>query len=246
MLNLFAKVKILLTAGLLILALGSPTWSWKSAGPQEAIFFADPKFKGESLTVRLEPGLRHRLFPVLGNLDKKISSILMGENVKVFVFTKSGLTGAMREYTYTVAENMPDDDQIGSLLVCHRDEPPQGVLGIRKRISEVKSPASRPWHYITGQGIFFPLPEAGQESETRFPRLPEGWGTNLRYLHVPLGVEVTIWKGHDFSGERFSLPPSGQETRTFFDLEELGFYHPKKSPPGNLASLIVRARSSPK
>lgn len=244
--NLLGKVKLFLQSGLLVLACSSPTWGWTPAAPHEAIFFADPKFKGESLIVRLEPGRRHRLYPELGSLHKEISSILVGEKVKVYVFTKTGFGGAVRIYLDTIAENMPDDDAIASLLVCPRDGPPQGVLGIRKRISEVKSPASRPWHYITGQGIFFPLPESRQETEARFPALADGWGPTLRYLYVSPGLEATVFKGQDFTGESISLPPPGDRSKTFFDLEVLGFYDPKRSPPGSLGSLILQARDRPK
>jgi hypothetical protein len=158
----------MIQAVLILLFFCSHALAWMPAAPNEAIFFADADFQGASLTLRLQPGIRHRLMPGLGELDKKISSIVVGDKVKVFVFTNLNFGGAVREYVYTVAANMPDDDQISSLIVCPREEPPQGVLFIQKRLREIKNLPKSSWHYITGKGIFFPLPESDKETTAKF------------------------------------------------------------------------------
>jgi hypothetical protein len=239
-------LKMIMQTGLIIVLAGSPALGWVPAAPDEAIFFEDANFTGESLALRLQPGIRHRLMPGLGGMDKKISSIIVGEKVKVLAFTNPDFGGGVREYVYTIAENMPDDDQIASLIVCPTEEPPQGVLFIQKRISEVKTPSQRPWHYITGKGIFFPLPESERESEAKFPRLAGDWNNKVRYIYVAPAVEADLFENPEFSGRPLSLPGPEAGQQTVFDLNTFGFYNPKKSPPGVISSLIVRTRGSSK
>lgn len=141
---------------------------------------------------------------------------------------------------------MPDDDQISSLIICPKEAPPQGVLFIHKRISEVKAPSRRQWNYITGKGSYFPLPESVKESEARFPQLGSDWNDKVRYVYVAPTAEVELFEDPGFGGRSLSLPypKSGQET--FFDLSSFGFYDLKKSPPGFISSLMVRTRESSK
>jgi hypothetical protein len=239
-------LKLMMLIGLISLLASSPVLGWVPAAPDEAIFFEDANFKGESMALRLQPGIRHRLMPALGKLDRKISSVIVGEKVKVFVFTNPDFGGAMREYVFTVAENMPDDDKIASIIVCPKEEPPQGVLFIQKRSSEVKTPSQRPWHYITGKGIFFPLPEAEKESEAKFPRLAKEWNNKVRYVYVSPAVETDLFDEAEFSGPSLSLPYPEAGQQTVFDLISFGFYDPKKTPPGVISSLTVRTRGSSK
>lgn len=234
----------IISAGLLLLLAAAPAMAAVSAAPDEAIFFADPNYRGKSLSVRLEPGVRHKLLPHLGGLAKDISSMIIGKNVKVMVFTSPDFGGAVREYRQSIAEGMPDDDQISSLLVCPEESVPQGVLLIQKRIGEVKKTSRRAWSYITGEGRFFPLPEAATESESRFPQLTADWCDQVRFVYVAPGVETELFADPEFGGRSLTLPGPEADHRSFFDLTSLGFYDPKKKPPGVISSLLVRARSS--
>jgi hypothetical protein len=238
---LFTAPRILITAGLVFLLGTVPAWAWTNAAPNEAIFFDLPDFQGPSLTVRLEPGRRQALKPALGAMDKKISSLIMGEKVKALVFTNPDFRGAIRIYDYTISEHMPDDDEISSIIVCSKEEPPQGVMFIQKRIGEMKTSSERPWHYVTGKGIFFPLPESLQEHEARFPAVAEDW-QKVRYVYVSPAAEADLFKGSDFKGDVLSLPGPGGGQQSVFDLSRFGFYDPKKSPAGIVSSLIVRTK----
>jgi hypothetical protein len=180
--------------------------------------------------------------PRLGGLDKKISSLFVGDNVKILAFTEPDFRGGVREYRNTIAEAMPDDDQISSLIVGPRGVPPHGVLFIHKRLSAVKAPAHGAWHYITGKGSFFPLPESERESDARFPQVPAEWDDRVRYVYVSPTVAVELFADPGLQGRSLSLPPPDRGQETVFDLRAFGFYDPKKSPPGIVSSLIVRTR----
>lgn len=227
---------------ILLLALPGAVGAWETAAPEEAVFFADANFQGASLKLSLQPGSRHRLLPTLEDLDKKISSLRLGENVKAIAFTQPHFGGAARVYLYTMAEEMPDDDQIASLIVCPKNEPPQGVLFIQKRLSEVKAPAPRQWHYLTGRGVFFPLPESKQEVEAGFAQVGPEWNDQVRFVYVAPGVETELFVDPEFKGSSLSLPPPVKGTQTVFDLSQYGFYNPKKKPAGVISSLKVKAR----
>lgn len=235
-------MRVGIQVGLIILFFSTYSFAWVPAAPNEAIFFADANFQGESLTLRLQPGIRHRLMPGLGGLDKKISSIIVGDTVKVLVFTNWDFEGAVREYVYTIAANLPDDDQISSLIVCPKEEPPQGVLFIQKRLSELKNLPQRSWNYITGKGIFFPLPESEKEPQAKFPRMAGDWDGRARYVYISPAVEVELFDGPEFTGRSLSLPVPGSGQQTVFDLSSFGFSDPKKSPPTAISSLVVRTR----
>jgi hypothetical protein len=231
--------RVIIHAGIILLLFSARALAWTNAAPNEAIFFDDPNFQGPSLVVRLEPGMRQALKPVLGALDKKISSMVIGENVKVLVFTNPAFRGAVRMYDYTIAEKMPDDDHISSIIVCPKEISPQGVLFIQKRISEIKTSAKRPWHYITGKGVFFPMPESARESEAKFPLVAPDWD-KVRYVYVAPGVEATLFSNPNFSGKSLSLPCADCGPQTVYDLQSFGFYDAGKSP-GGVSSLSVRA-----
>ncbi len=225
-----------------LLFLSSQALAWVQAASNEAIFFEDTNFRGASLTLRLEPGRRHTLVPRLEGMDKKISSLIMGDNVKVLAFTEPDLKGGVMDYRYTIAKGMPDDDQISSLIVGPRDAPPQGVLFIHKRLSEVKAPADGAWHRVTGKGSFFPLPESERDLEARFPQVPAEWDDKVRYVYVSPTAAVELFEDPGLRGRSLSLPPPNAVRQAVFDLRGFGFYDPQKSPPGVISSLIVRTR----
>ena len=232
--------RMVISAAIMVLffSLPAPARTLEAA-PNEAIFFDAPEFHGPSLTVRLEPGMRQALKPVLGALDNKISSMVVGENVKVLVFTDPTFRGAVRMYDYTIADNMPDNDDISSIIVGPKEVSPQGVLFIQKRTSEIKTSAKRPWHYITGKGIFFPLPESAGESEAAFPGVTADWG-KARHVSVAPGVGAELYRQPDFKGKSLSLPCADCGQQTVFDLQTFGFFEAGKST-GGISSLRVRA-----
>jgi len=241
--SLMISMRMILQAGLIILLFYSKALAWTNAAPNEAIFFDEPDFQGPSLTVRLEPGMRQVLKPELGELGKKISSLIVGEKVKVLVFTAVGFRGAVRMYPYTIAENMPDNDQISSLIVCSKEDPPQGVLFIQKRLSEIKTSSARPWHYITGQGIFFPLPESARETESAYPLVSPG-SDKVRYVYVSPGAEAKLFTESEFKGKSLSLPSPNSGPQTVFDLSTFGFFDVSKSPSGVISSVKVVAQAT--
>ncbi len=124
-------------------------------------------------------------------------------------------------------------------IVCPKEASPQGVLFIQKRISEIKTSSKRPWHYITGKGIFFPLPESARESEAKFPLVSPDWN-QVRYVYVSPGVEAEFFSDPDFQGRSLSLPCADCGPQPVFDLQTFGFYDARKSP-GVISSLSVRA-----
>jgi hypothetical protein len=240
--NFMVTIGTIFQTALTLLFLSSQALAWVQAAPNEAIFFEDTNFRGASLTLRLEPGKRHILLSHLKGLDKKISSLIVGDNVKVLAFTEPEFRGGAMEYRYTIAKAMPDDDQISSLIVGPKGAPPCGVLFIHKRLSEVKAPARRAWHYITGKGSFFPLPESERELDARFPQVPAEWDDRVRYVYVSPIVAVELFEDPGLHGRSLTLPPPDGGQGAVFDLRALGFYDPKKTPAGVISSLIVRTR----
>jgi hypothetical protein len=226
----------------ILLFLSSQALAWVQAAPNEAIFFEDPNFKGASLTLRLEPGKRHTLRSRLGGLDKKISSLIVGDNVKVLAFTEPDFKGGVMGYRNTIAGGMPDDDQISSLIVGPKGVPPSGVLFIYKRLSEAKASTRWAWHYITGKGSFFPLPESEPKLDARFAKVPAEWDDRVRYVYVSPTVAVELFEDPGLRGRSLSLPPPHSGQQAVFDLRAFGFYDPQKSPAGIVSSLIVRTR----
>jgi hypothetical protein len=233
----------IIAAGLILILSSSLALAWTDVAPNEAVFFDNPDFHGPSLTVRLEPGMRQVLKPELGGLDKKFSSIILGENVKVLVFTGAGFRGAIRLYMHTIPEHMPDNDQISSLILCSKEDPPQGVLFIQKRLSETKTSSPRPWHYITGQGIFFPLPETAKEKESAYSLVSPDWH-KVRYVYVSPGVEAKLFTDPEFKGRSLVLPCADCGPQGVFDLNRFGFLNAKESASGGISSLVVRAKDT--
>ena len=223
----------------ILLFLSSHALAWVQAAPNEAIFFEDTNFGGASLALRLEPGRRHTLLSRLRGLDKKISSLVVGDNVKVLAFTEPDF-----KFPQTWRSNIavPDDDQISSLMVCPRGEPPYGVLFIHKRLSKAKASARRAWTQITGKGSFFPLPESERELEAGFPQVPAEWDDRVRYVYVSPNVAVELFEDPGLQGRSLSLPPPNGGQQIVFDLRGFGFYNPQKSSAGVVSSLIVRTR----
>ncbi len=69
----------------------SSIWA-QPVAPSEVNVFERVNFIGQSLSFKLEPGIRHKLVWNLDDLNDKISSILVGSdvNVKVFELVKAG------------------------------------------------------------------------------------------------------------------------------------------------------------
>lgn len=60
----------------------------QGVAPNEVRVFRHPDFMGDSATYFLEDGMRHKLINFLGDLDNSISSILIGSDVAVMVFSE--------------------------------------------------------------------------------------------------------------------------------------------------------------
>ncbi len=235
--------------GILALMPASPAYAQQPL-PNEVIVYEDIDYTGAHISWKLEPGMRQKLVPYVGeDLDNKVSSIRVGSDVGVAVFQDASYGGgfACFEMTQTASQEPADfefegfDNMISSLIIFAKPmKGPQGVF-LGASISNL----------LFGGGLkgrFFPLPELMNQASAKYPVLGPEWDNFFDFGTFDLGtfnpalkpadyggyVEVVLYDQYSFGGKSITLPwkdsgglfplfglPSGEEG--IFELANYDF-----------------------
>ncbi len=177
----------------------------QSVAPNEVQVFEHPDFIGDSASLKVESGMRHKLVPYLASLDNAITSILVGSDVAVMAFDGSSFESILPTSTLDETRRvLPDNwnDCISSLVVFWKKDfgelmynrDPLGIYLI-KMISGNR-----------GDFKFVPLPEDPQDIESRHALLTAGWDDQVSEIIMGRKVEVTLFEDTKFQGESLYLP----------------------------------------
>ncbi|MCJ7444931.1 MAG: hypothetical protein MUO26_10445 [Methanotrichaceae archaeon] len=169
--------------------------------PNEVIVWVDAGFHGDSYSMTLEPGMRHRLvhgFP--GWLNDAISSIEVGSNVKAAVYRRSYFSGNSRVFGDSVSYAGDYwNDAISSIVIFPKEQAdPSGVI-----LSDTA------FNTITGYepvSEFFPLPENLNDKEALYPILFDDINNNAEYVLIQGdNIEAELFKDINFEPRDRSL-----------------------------------------
>ena len=215
----------------------------QSVGPNQVIVFQHNDFVGKSKPFTLEAGMRHKLVPTLGDFNDKVSSILVGENVKVRVFKHVHFTGKDRDFT--TVKRLSDfkefdalfqhgdlNDWISSMIIYPRSKKsPAGVSltrgtwvwGTRTKIGD---------NYLHQ---FFPLPEQKTQDRAEFPSFSDYMNDKAEYLYLKGDVIVRVFEHANFKGQPLPFPGAGpSQDKSDYNLETYQFKN-------KISSLTIQA-----
>ncbi len=206
----------------------------QGVGPNQVIIFEHNDFVGKSKPFTLEPGMRHKLVPKLGNFNDKVSSILVGKNVKVWVYKHADFKG-ITTYIAASAKKLSKHNWIfiakNATVILEEDindKVSSMIIFPRHRIHPVGI-------NLSGKGTqFFPLPENKTEDKAMFPDLTDYMNDKADELDLYGNVVVTVYKHNDFKEPSLKFPGAGpsQDKSHYY----LGTYQFKNK----ISSLIVQ------
>lgn len=222
----------------LLLLLAIPVFG-QGVGPNQVIIFEHNDFVGKSMSFTLEPGMRHKLVRNLGNLNDKVSSMLVGENVKVRVSKHVDFKGHHTTITDSSKQLSKDswfkggnwasrediNDKISSMIIFpqNRNFGPAGVL-IRNKTSDIYEDR---WQLC-------PLPELKTEDIAKFPDLTDYMNDKTDFITLYGNVVVTVYEHNNFKGASLKFPGEGpSQDKSYYKLETYQF-------KDKISSLIVQ------
>jgi hypothetical protein len=189
--------------------------------PNEVRVFRHPDFMGDSATYILQDEMRHKLVASLGDLDNSISSILIGSDVAVMVFSESGFNNILPGVLYNGKMLFPEkmslkgfsgewNDSISSLVVFRMRDFGQmrynrDPWGIYLLVSSALKKQGHNWIR------FIPLPESQKEIEARHALLGVEWDNKTDYVFLHRQLEVTLYDLPKFQGNPLHLPGAAPE-----------------------------------
>jgi len=243
-------VRVAITTAWVLLVVTTGAAQLPPVHPYEVVLCEHVDYVGECRHFEVEPWMRHRLVPTLGDFNDKASSIRVGAKVTVRFFQHADYQGADRTATADVP-NLADwkytsnpalffkqddfNDKVSSLIVIRKDHPESGGgLDVGSRIN------------LDGQAEegFFPLPERASENEARYPTVPSATNDEADCVGLVHGVEADLFEHAGFKGKRIPLPgvkkasgganPGCHAAGFTFDLSDYGMDE-------KVSSIIVRA-----
>jgi hypothetical protein len=197
----------------------------QGVGPNQVIICEHNDFIGKSMSFSLESGMRHKLVPKLGNLNDKVSSILVGGNVKVIVFKHVDFKGHFETIETSskqlsknywskgggypsASENI--NDKISSMIIFPRHrEHPAGVVMYNETSG-----------FTEYRRQYFPLPELKTEDRAKFPDLTDYINDKSDRLILRGNVAATVYEHNDFKGASLKFPGAGPSTEKIFGKEQ--------------------------
>ncbi len=200
--------------------------------PNEVKVFEHDDFVGQSLSFSLEPGMRHKLVWSLGDMDDRISSILVGANVEVMVFNHGNFADTWTTFTankYSIGkqDSIYDDDidwndTISSLIVYPKQEK-DFVMNIPSDVYGVFM--SNEGNLFRSSKIrFFPMPEQTSVTEAKFASFGEDMNDVFDTVLLHKKIEVTLFEDVDFKGKSLYLPGGYLESdKHLFELDDYEF-----------------------
>jgi hypothetical protein len=225
----------------LLLLIAIPAFG-QDVGPNQVIIFEHNDFVGKSVSFTLEPGMRQKLVPKLLNFNDKVSSILVGKNVKVMVFKHVDFKGKYRVFRTVnrlsefkefdaLFQQGDMNDWISSMIIFPSTRyTPAGVVlehdtwdwGDRTKIGD------------NFRAQYFPLSENKTEDKAKFSDLTDYMNDQAEYIRLNGNVVVTVYEHNDFKGSSLKFPGEGpSQDKSYYKLETYQF-------KDKISSLIVQ------
>jgi len=226
----------------LLMLLVSPVFA-QGVSPNQVIVFQHNDFVGKSLSFTLGPNMRHKLVPTLGDFNDKISSILVGENVKVRVFKHVHFTGKHKDFTTVdrlskfsefdaLFQHGDLNDWISSMIIYPRSKKNPAGVGLQRDqwIWGTRTKIGDNYRYK-----FFPLPELKTEGWAKFPSFSDYTNDETEYLQLLGDVVVTVYEHANFKGASLKFPGAGpSQDKSFYNLQTYQFKN-------KISSLTIQA-----
>lgn len=224
----------------LLMLLVSPVFA-QGVSPNQVIVFQHNDFVGKSMSFTLGPNMRHKLVPTLGDFNDKISSILVGENVKVqvykhvhfkgreFIFDKSvSRLSPIKEYTSGIGKS-DINDWISSMIIYPASKKyPVGVS-----LSGGSPNSDRTFDTYIRQ--FCPLPELKTEGWAKFPSFTDYMNDKAENLGLSGDVVVTVYEHANFKEPKLKFPGAGpSQDKSGYKLQTYQFKN-------KISSLTIQA-----
>jgi len=168
-------------------------------------------FVGTCSTFKVEPWMRHKLVPNLGDFNDMASSIRVGSKVSVKIFQHANYQGGDRiikadlsdlgtiDYlsNATFRTRTSFNDKVSSLIVIPEGRPQAGGgLEIGSRINLDGQP----------EGGFFPLPESASENVAEYPVIGDYVNDEADCVGLEHGVTADLYEHSHFKGQNLRLP----------------------------------------
>ncbi len=193
-------------------------------GPNEVIVYEHAEFAGAHRSWKLEPGMRQKLVPYVGNdVNDRISAIQVGSDVGVAVFHDADFCGAY--YFFDSSQSAISEsemfsqgfnDVVSSLIIYPKGTP--GPLGVF---------LSAPWKAVR----FFPLPEEMNQVSSKYPSVGDEWNDLFEHAFIVPDPTLSTYGGHveavlyelaNFGGKCITIPgPAGGKNT--FNLADFQF-----------------------
>ena len=226
----------------LLMLLASPVFG-QGVGPNQVIVFQHNDFVGKRMPFTLGPNMRHKLVPTLGDFNDKISSILVGEKVRVRVFKHVQFKGKHRDFTTVdrlskfkefdaLLQHGDLNDWISSMIIYPRSKKNPAGVGLQ-RDTWIWGERSKIGDNYLYQ--FFPLPEQKTQDRAEFPSFSDYMNDKAEYLNLLGDVHVRVFEHANFNGEPLPFPGAGpSQDKTFYNLKTYQFKN-------KISSLTIQA-----
>jgi len=221
------SISLVALAGILVPITGTFVHA-QMPGPNEVIAYEHINFVGAHRSWKLEPGMRQKLVPYVGDdMNDRISSIHVGSGVGVAVFQHADFQGPWWNYQSTQTGLPPQwNDQISSLIVY----PKAMVQPLGVYLEGMTSGAGVIHAMVAG---FFPAPERMAEPTARYPFIGKMMNDAVEMASIypndsrsPVRgkIEVRLCEHTNFAGRCITIPGPGSDY-TIFKLGDYQFSH---------------------
>ncbi len=195
----------------------------EGVAPNEVIVYEHIHFTGQSQSYKLEPGMRQKLVPYVGDaLNDKISSIEVGSDVAVTLWPDADFQYQCHfcvDFTDTYFDSQFDIASLASSLIVFPKQLRQPI-GV-----ELTNLA------YTNNIRFFPLSESLSDTETQYPTLGSMDDDANRLQLFPNDfrssaygkVEAVLCENPNFTGRQLTFAYSDTNPNGFFDMTDYNF-----------------------
>lgn len=216
------KLVFLTLAALAVGLAPAPTRAQPTVPLESVILCEHPDFAGYCEQHTLEPGMRHLLVRWPDKLRKKVSSIAVGYEVKVWVFEEVEFCGAAtvvsgslddlsrsiyiypypwsRFSEHTRQENW--NDRLSSFIVYRRGQEPEGVLALTWDATKSWAPLGA---FDRCPSKFLPMPESIHLPRRSFDTVFD-IANRAKWLRISPTVEVVLFDRVQKQGASLKLP----------------------------------------
>lgn len=187
----------------------------RAPNPNEVAVYEHINFVGKQRIWALEPGMRQKLVPFVGNdINDMISSIQVGAKVGVMFFVDANYRGKGNTTIQSINSLPPEyNDAISSLIIFPREW-----------LSPIGVSLAGPSVGTTPLGGFFPAPEKMSDPTASYPYIGDDLNDKVQVAYVwpsstqsPVSnqLEVKLCEHVNFGGKCITIPGPGSPVFKF-------------------------------